>query len=542
MIEIELNKIKKNYGLNNILNGLTFEVKTGERIALIGSNGAGKSTVLKIINGTETADSGKINIRKNATIGMLNQIYENEKDNLTVEEFLNKSFEEYTSLEEKMQKLEQDMSQNLSSEELEKIIAKYGNLQEKYISIGGYEVKEKYNKICSGFKFSKKMLNQKYNNLSGGEKTIVNLASILLKNPSILLLDEPTNHLDIERLEWLENFLINYNGTILMVSHDRYFLDKVATKTILLENGKEKIYFGNYSYFLEEDERRTLAEFEIYKNQQKQIEKMKESIKTLRKFGEIAKNEMFYKRAKSIEKRLAKMEVVEKVNLNDRPITLNFKSEERSGKDVLKLINISKSFDEKELFKNINFEVFYGEKICLIGKNGTGKSTLIKIILGQEKEFSGEIKIGASVKIGYIPQEIKFENETETILDFFLKCYNGNETMARTTLAKYMFCEETVFKKVGSLSGGEKVRLKLLELMQKDVNFLILDEPTNHIDIATREVLEETLKNFKGTILFVSHDRYFINTLSTKIIKLEKREMGTVLISQNWEKGIDFFN
>ena len=541
MIEIELNKIKKSYGLNNILNGLTFEVKTGERIALIGPNGAGKSTVLKIINGKETIDYGKINIRKNATIEMLNQIYDNEKEHLTVEEFLNKSFEEYTSLEKRLQKLEQEMSQNLNQKELEKTIAKYGNLQEQYIAIGGYETKEKFNKICSGFKFTEKMLNQNYNNLSGGEKTIVNLAAILLKNPSILLLDEPTNHLDIERLEWIENFLINYNGTILMVSHDRYFLDKVATKTILLENGKEKIYFGNYSYFLEEDERRTLAEFEIYKNQQKQIEKMKESIKTLRKFGEIAKNEMFYKRAKSIEKRLAKMEVIEKVNLNEKSITLKFESKNRSGKDVLKLINVSKSFDKKELFKNINLEIFYGEKICLIGKNGTGKSTLIKMILGQEKDFSGEIKIGSSVKIGYIPQEIKFENEKETILDFFLKCYDGNETMARTKLAKYMFCGEHVFKKVGTLSGGEKVRLKLLELMQKDINFLILDEPTNHIDISTREVLEETLKNFNGTILFVSHDRYFINSISTKILKIEKREMGTFLISQKWEKGTESF-
>ena len=525
MIEIELNKIKKNYGLKNILNGVSFQAKTGERIALIGQNGCGKTTLLKIIKGDELADSGTISIKKDATIDMLNQIYKTEENNPTVYEFLQSSFKKCMILEEKLKKLEESLSKKSEEKEIEKLLKQYGKIQEEYISIGGYEIKEKIDKICSGFNFNNNILKQKYNNLSGGEKTVVNLASILLKNPSILLLDEPTNHLDIQTLDWLEKFLINYKGTILMVSHDRFFLDKVATKTILIEEGKEKIYLGNYSYFIKEDERRTLAEFEVYKNQQKQIEKMKESIKKLRKFGEIAKNEMFFKRAKSIEKRLEKMQVVDKVNLQKEKIKLNLQVKERSGKDVLIIKNLYKKYDDKEIFNNLNLQITYGEKICLLGNNGTGKSTLIKIILQKDNEYIGKIQIGTSVKIGYIPQEIIFENENATILDYFIKDYIGTETNARTTLAKYGFRGENVFKKLKSLSGGEKVRLILVKLMQKDINFLILDEPTNHIDISTREVLEEIIKDYKGTVLFVSHDRYFIKNIANRIIKIEDKQL-----------------
>ncbi len=522
MIEIELNNIKKNYGLKNILNGVSFEIKTGEKVSLIGSNGAGKSTILKIICGIETQDSGNVNIRKGSTIGMLNQIYEDEKEDLIVADFLKRSFEEITKIENKMKKLEQEMSTISDNEELQRIINKYGKIQEKYIVLGGYEIEEKYNKICSGFKFNEVFLRKKYNLLSGGEKTIVNLATILLKNPDILLLDEPTNHLDIQTLEWLEEFLKSYSGTVLMISHDRYFLDEVTTKTILLEEGKQKIYLGNYTYFLEEDERRTLAEFEVYKSQQKQIAKMKESIKTLRKFGEIAKNEMFYKRAKSIEKRLEKMQVIDKVTLEKRKINLDIKMNNRSGNDVLRVKRLSKKYGDNIIFEDLNFEIFNKEKVCIVGKNGAGKSTLLKIILGQEKDYEGQIEIGSNVKIGYIPQEIKFENEEETIFESFMKIYVGNETDARRFLAKFMFYGEEVFKKLSKLSGGEKVRLKLAQLITKDVNFLLLDEPTNHLDISTREVLENTLQEYDGTILFVSHDRYFINKISNRKIEIKK--------------------
>ena len=524
MIEIELNNIIKNYGLKNVLNGMNLTLKTGERAVLIGCNGAGKSTVFKIIMKQENISAGTINIRKNATIGILKQIYEYEETNPNVYTFLQRSFEHFFELETKLKKLEDEMSYEKDDEKISELLQKYGNVQQKYIQMGGYDIQEKFNKICSGLQINEKMLNQNYNDLSGGEKTIVNLGALLLKEPSILLLDEPTNHLDMEKLEWLEKFLKEYKGTILMVSHDRYFLDKVATKTILLENGKEKIYFGNYSYFLKEDEKRTLAEFENYKNQQKMIKKMKESIKTLRKFGELAKNEMFFKRAKSIEKKLAKIEQLPQVNLEQKTL-LNFKLniDSRSGKDVVIINNLNKNFESKNIFENANLQIHYGEKIALIGKNGTGKSTLLKIIMNEDCEYTGEIKIGQSVNIGYIPQEIKFEDDNQTILNFFEQFDNRNETEIRSSLAKYMFRGNDVFKKVSSLSGGEKVRLILAKLLKQNINFLILDEPTNHIDIETRELLEEAIKEYSGTVLFVSHDRYFINNLAERIVEVKEK-------------------
>ena len=523
MIEIELNNIIKNYGLKNVLNGMNLTLKTGERAAIIGCNGAGKSTVLKIIMKQENISAGTINIRKNATIGILRQIYEYEETNPNVYTFLQRSFEHFFELETKLKKLENEMSYEKDDEKMSELLQKYGNVQQKYIQMGGYDIQEKFNKICSGLQINEKMLNQNYNDLSGGEKTIVNLGALLLKEPSILLLDEPTNHLDMEKLEWLEKFLKEYKGTILMVSHDRYFLDKIATKTILLENGKEKIYFGNYSYFLKEDEKRTLAEFENYKNQQKMIKKMKESIKTLRKFGELAKNEMFFKRAKSIEKKLAKIEQLPQVDLEQKTL-LNFKLniDSRSGKDVVIINNLNKNFESKNIFENANLQIHYGEKIALIGKNGTGKSTLLKIIMNEDCEYTGEIKIGQSVNIGYIPQEINFEDDNQTILNFFEQFDNRNETEIRTSLAKYMFRGNDVFKKVSSLSGGEKVRLILAKLLKQNINFLILDEPTNHIDIETRELLEEAIKEYSGTVLLVSHDRYFINKLAERIVEVKE--------------------
>lgn len=524
MIEIELNNIIKNYGLKNVLNGMNLTLKTGERVAIIGCNGAGKSTVLKIIMKQENISAGTINIRKNATIGILKQIYEYEETNPNVYTFLQRSFEHFFELETKLKKLEDEMSYEKDDEKISELLQKYGNVQQKYIQMGGYDIQEKFNKICSGLQINEKMLNQNYNDLSGGEKTIVNLGALLLKEPSILLLDEPTNHLDMEKLEWLEKFLKEYKGTILMVSHDRYFLDKIATKTILLENGKEKIYFGNYSYFLKEDEKRTLAEFENYKNQQKMIKKMKESIKTLRKFGELAKNEMFFKRAKSIEKKLAKIEQLPQFDLEQKTL-LNFKLniDSRSGKDVVIINNLNKNFESKNIFENANLQIHYGEKIALIGKNGTGKSTLLKIIMNEDCEYTGEIKIGQSVNIGYIPQEINLEDDNQTILNFFEQFDNRNETEIRTSLAKYMFRGNDVFKKVSSLSGGEKVRLILAKLLKQNINFLILDEPTNHIDIETRELLEEAIKEYSGTVLFVSHDRYFINNLAERIVEVKEK-------------------
>jgi ATPase subunit of ABC transporter with duplicated ATPase domains len=371
MIEIELNNIKKNYGLKNVLDGVSFEIKTGERIALIGDNGSGKSTILKIISGEEKADSGKVNIRKEAEIGYLKQVYPNENDSIVVEEYLKRSFKKYFDMEKRLKELEVLMLDE--NQNIENLIKRYGRLQEEYITLGGYELEEKFKKICSGFKFKTEFSNKKYNTLSGGEKTIVNLATILLKNPDVLLLDEPTNHLDIETLEWLEKFLNSYKGTVVLISHDRYFLDKVVNKIILLEKGKTIVYFGNYSYFVKEDERRTLAEFEKYKNQQKQIEKMKESIKKLRSFGELEQNESFFKRAKCIEKRLEKLEVLDKVSVEKKKLPINIKMSSRSGKDVLIIKNLNKKYGEKVVFNNFNMEVYFGEKVRITGENGSRK-------------------------------------------------------------------------------------------------------------------------------------------------------------------------
>ena len=371
MIEIELNNIKKNYGLKNVLDGVSFEIKTGERIALIGDNGSGKSTILKIISGEEKADSGKVNIRKEAEIGYLKQVYPNENDSIVVEECLKRSFKKYFDMEKRLKELEVLMLDE--NQNIENLIKRYGRLQEEYITLGGYELEEKFKKICSGFKFKTEFLNKKYNTLSGGEKTIVNLATILLKNPDVLLLDEPTNHLDIETLEWLEKFLNSYKGTVVLISHDRYFLDKVVNKIILLEKGKTIVYFGNYSYFVKEYERRTLAEFEKYKNQQKQIEKMKESIKKLRSFGELEQNESFFKRAKCIEKRLEKLEVLDKVSVEKKKLPININMSSRSGRDVLIIKNLNKKYGEKVVFNKFNMEVYFGEKVRITGENGSRK-------------------------------------------------------------------------------------------------------------------------------------------------------------------------
>jgi len=520
MIELDIKDLIKNYGIKNVLNGLSFEVKTGERVALIGQNGCGKTSVLSIINGDEVPDGGRVNVKNGASIKMLKQIYEKREVDCTINEFLMENFSKCFELEKKLRSIEIDMTKEADGYVLQKLIDKYGRFQDEYALSGGYEIQEKYKKICSGFKFDEVFLNCMYNTLSGGERTKVNLAKILMGNPDILLLDEPTNHLDVETLEWLEDLLSSYSGTLLVVSHDRYFLDKIATKTVLIERGVAKIYNGNYSYFLEEDERRTMAEFENYKNQQKQIEKMKESIKTLRKFGDIAKNEMFYKRAKSIEKRLEKMDVLEKVNLNKKVSNISIVAGDRSANDVIKVTNLSKSFGSKVLFDNFNMEIFRKERVCIAGENGCGKTTLLKIIIGEIFDYDGNIVLGSNTKIGYVPQDLKFDNYEKTVLEYMLEGTSMGETECRSYLAKFSFFGENVFKRVSELSGGEKVRVILAKLMKKNINLLIMDEPTNHLDIASREALEDSLINYEGTILFVSHDRYFVSKIATRVLHI----------------------
>lgn len=517
MIEISLNKINKSYGFNNVLNNLSFDVKTNERIALIGSNGCGKTTTLKIIMGIESYDSGNISIRKESKIGYLTQMPPKEDDNVSAKSVYLRGVQELIDLENKISDFVENMSSN------EKDIKLLDKLQEEFRISGGYSLKEKIEKIRNGFKITNELLDREYNKLSGGEKTLINLASIILSNPDILLLDEPTNHLDIDTLEWFEEYLSSYNGTVVIISHDRYFLDRTVNKIIEIENGNANIYHGNYSYYLKESEKRLMIKFQNYKNQQKEIKALKEAIERYKVWGAKSDNPMFFRRAKAIETRLEKMEVIEKPKTKSE-LRINLNVEDRTSNRVMVISNLDLKIGNKELLRNSHMEVYYKERVCLMGKNGAGKTTLIKNILNNTHD---NIKLGTNIKIGYIPQEIRFDNEDLTIYEHMRKIFVGSESELRSKLNQFYFTTDNIDKKVKNLSGGEKVRLKLLELILKNANFLILDEPTNHIDIDTREILEESLLAYDGTILFISHDRYFINKIATKIVMIENKEMIT---------------
>ena len=531
MMDISIANAKKNYGFKNVLDGFALDVTSGEKIGLIGPNGCGKTTLFKLITKEEGLESGSISIRKGANVRLLSQMPPVVDDECTVRDILTRDFKDVFEIETHMKELEKQMAV-ADSNELERILDRYGKLQNRFMDLDGYTIDSKISELCNKFKIDENMLNRKFNTLSGGEKTIVNLASIMLSNPDILLLDEPTNNLDIDTLEWLESYLKSYTGTIILCSHDRYFLDKVVSKIVLIERGKSEIFFGNYSYYLEENERRTLAEFEQYKDQQKMIEAMKRKIKQLQEFGKLAYpgGESFFKRAASIQKRLDKIELLDKPE-TAKEIPLNFQMTDRSGKQVLMVRDFDLTVADKDLLDQVSFDVAFKDRTCLMGKNGSGKSTLIKYIMNlyENEQDDSHVRIGSNVSIGYIPQSITFEDDNATILDVARKSYYGSETHLRASLAKFMFNGENVFKRVGALSGGEKVRLKLFELMQKNVNLLIMDEPTNHIDITTQEVLEEALKEYPGTILFISHDRYFINEIAEKILYIEDKEIKEYL-------------
>ena len=511
MKDVSLNNVKKSFGFKNILDGLNMEVNVGDKVSLIGENGSGKSTILKIIASLESVDSGSVSIRKGASIGYLNQQPENDFKGEKVKDILYNSFKEILDVHIKLKRYEEDMVKKPNDID---VINKYLNVQDKFMELGGYEIDTIIDKISYGLNIAH-LLECSFSNLSGGEQKRVVLASIIINKPDILLLDEPTNHLDISMLEWLEDYLNKYRGTIIVVSHDRYFLDKVTNKTILIENGKALVFNGNYSKYLEENELRIEREFKEYKDQQKLIVALKKKIKQLEEFGRLAYpgGESFYKRAENIRKRLEKLEIKNKPMVKSE-LPINFEFDTRSGKDVLIIKNFNLNIDDNNLINDINIKINYGDKVCIIGNNGCGKTTLIKRIINNSYE---NIKIGSNVKIGYIPQQINFEKD-ETILDYSRKYFIGEESHLRSALNKFYFCGENVFKKISKLSGGEKVRLKLFVLMQNKCNFIIMDEPTNHIDIFTKETLEEALSGFKGTILFVSHDRYFINKIANKVL------------------------
>lgn len=523
MIQLALKEIEKYFGGNRIFNNITFEVQDGDRLGLIGRNGTGKTTVLKIIAGVENKDKGSISIRKNSTIGYLQQI-PNYPEQFQVLDVLKTAFEIQYEINKELKILEVQMS-SLNEKQLEFALRKYGELNDLYEINGGYEIEEKMSKVCTGLKFNEEFLIREFASLSGGEKTIVILGKILLENPDILLLDEPSNHLDVTSIEWLENYLRAYKGTVIVISHDRYFLDRVVTKIVEIEDGETSLYDGNYSYYVKEKQRRVFEQFEAFKDQQKKIKAMEKAIKQLREWATQGDNEKFFKRAESMQKRLDKVEKVDKPLLNPPKIQLDFTDTDRSGKDVVRIKGLCKCFDSKEILEDLDLEIRYGERTALIGDNGSGKSTIIKILLGEIYGEHGEVKLGSNTKIAYLPQNIVFNNEELTVLEAFREDIYILEGPARGILAKFLFYGESVFKKVKNLSGGEKSRLKLCILIQKDINLLILDEPTNHLDIDSRENLEEALIEFTGTIIFISHDRFFINKLAERICEIEDKKI-----------------
>ena len=525
MIQIACNELKKYYGTDLILENVNIEANEGDCIAIAGLNGCGKSTVLKMITGQEKCDGGSIALRKGATVGYLEQLPQYD-DRMTVNDVLWMAFEKQMAMKVQIEVLESDMGK-LEGTALEKVLLRYSRLCEEYESMDGYRTQERLERICIGLKIEESFLKQKFTTLSGGEKTLVGLAKVLLQNPDILILDEPTNHLDLGMLQWLEEYIKAYRGTVLIVSHDRYFLDRTVNKIIEIEDGKSELYPGNFSYYSKEKKRRREAQLAEYKEQQKKIKEMERAIRQMRDWAARADNESMFKRAQAMRNRLDRMEKVEKPKTSGKSLLVDFDDDERSGKDVVFMQDVSKKFGEKELFSAFCMDIYFREHVGIIGKNGCGKTTLLNMLLGKEKADSGDIKIGASIQIGYLPQQVTFQNEDKTVLDTFREDLYVDEGKARELLAKYLFRNEQVFKKVKNLSGGEKSRLLLAKLMQKEINFLILDEPTNHLDITARESLEEALLLFQGTILFVSHDRYFINRIATKIVEIEDKKAVT---------------
>lgn len=548
MTELSLDGIKKYFDTTLILKNVTFDIFTNEKVGLIGANGCGKSTVFKLIAkiipmeyciGYPGAyyipgyDKGFINIAKNRTCAYLEQdpVYD---EDLLVIDVLKLAFEEVYALEQKMRELENKMSL-LLGEALEIALKQYSRLQEEYDSKGGYTTEEKLNKIATGLKFDDDFLQTKFALLSGGEKTKVTLGRQLMYNPDILLLDEPTNHLDMDSIEWLEEYIKNYEGVVMIISHDRYFLDNVVTKIIEIEDKISTTYKGNYSSYLEQKEENRRVQYEQYREQQKRISATKSTIKELREWAMKSGNTKFFKRAASMQNKLDRMELIDKPKFKRKNMKVDFKTTTRTGKETIKAINVSKGYPGKELIAHGNMLISYGERVALLGRNGSGKTTLLKMLLGEEKPDRGVIALGANVKAAYLPQYITFNNEEMTVLECFREDIQILEGQAREYLAKFMFFGDCVFDRVNYLSGGERIRLKLAKLLFQDINLLILDEPTNHLDIYSIEALESAFEAFDGTIFFISHDRYFINKIGHRIVAIEDKTL------QNYAGNYDFY-
>lgn len=521
MIVLSCNNLNKSFGIDLVLENINFTVNENDKIGIIGVNGTGKTTLFKIISGIYGYDSGDIYTSKDCEIGYLEQNTNFHSENTIFEEVL-EVFKDIIDMENYLRELEDKIakeSSNSNSTNLEKLMNEYSNKLELFSDINGYGYKSEAKGILKGLGFSDEDMSKPISILSGGEKTRVLLGKLLLKKPNLLLLDEPTNHLDSEAIEWLEVFLKQYKGTVILISHDRYFLDQVVNRIFEIHNKKLKSYNGNYSKFLELSATEKEIEQKKYDDQQKEIKKQEESIERLKAYG----REKHLKRARSKEKSLDKVEILDKPESYRKKAKIEFNPTITSGNDVLKLRNVSMGYGERILFKDLNLDIYRGEKVALIGANGIGKSTLFKIIMKELTPYSGEIKFGTNVNVSYFHQEQKTLNLNNTIID---EIWNNNpnltQTSIRNMLGSFLFQGEEVFKQISTLSGGERARIAILKLILSNANLLLLDEPTNHLDIDSKEVLEQALSGYTGTIFTISHDRYFLNTVVDKVLVLDE--------------------
>lgn len=507
--------ISKSFGGKSVLDNINFLINENEKAAIIGMNGAGKSTLLKIITGEYEADSGQVIFQKGMTYDYLEQVISVNSPNTIYEEMLDAK-SEIINMEKEIHSLEKQIS-SLKGEELERAMNRYSLLTDRFEKSNGYAWKSEITGVLKGLGFTEDEFDTPINSLSGGQKTRVALSKILLTRPDLIILDEPTNHLDMDAIAWLETFLSNYRGAVLIVSHDRYFLDKVVSKVIEIENGKSTLFNGNYSAYAEKKKKMRDDQMKAYINQQAEIQHQEDVIKKLKQFN----REKSIKRAESREKMLDKVDRLDKPAVLNDKMRITLEPETISGNDVLTIEGLSKSFGDKHLFRNLNMKVFRGETVGLLGANGTGKSTLLKIINRRLRADSGKVRYGSKVSIGYYDQEQHILNDENTIFDEISDAYPKlSNTRIRNVLAAFLFTGDTVFQKIGTLSGGEKGRVSLAKLMLSNANFLILDEPTNHLDITSREILEDAINNYEGTVLYVSHDRYFINQTASRILDL----------------------
>ncbi len=519
MSEISIQGLVKAFEQDkNILDGLSFEINCGERVGILGKNGAGKTTLFRIITGEVRPDEGRVVIPSDRRMGLISQIPVYPEGH-TVEDVLKSAHERIFELEARMNELTARMTGEASDD----VLREYDKAAADYERLNGYSADSERNRVANGLEISEAMRKQLFSELSGGEKTRVNLARLILEDTDILLLDEPTNHLDLKATEWLEDYLLKFHGTVLAISHDRYFLDRVVTRTIEISGGKAEYYSGNYSFYVDEKQHRYEEQLKKYEKEQAKISQLQEAADKLHLWAFMGADKL-HKRAFSMEKRM------ERIKQTDRPKTekamrMRFAQREFTGDEVLVIDGVSKSFGKRTLFSNLELIVEGGERIALIGDNGTGKSTLIKLIMGEDVPDSGMLRRGPSVKTAYLPQIIKFDFPQRSLLDTMLYSEKCTPQGARDRLASFRFSGEDVFKPVSALSGGEQSRLRLCMLMRGEVNFLILDEPTNHLDIQSREWIEESVDDYNEALLFVSHDRYFIERFATRIWALEN---GTI--------------